>query len=471
MFAEKIKARKHYLPQEKIQILVKGYNHKGSLNDFCLDLGINPSLFYRWRKEWIRAGLKYFQSKNPLFEDDQYTESLESENRRLKSLLSKLSIEIDLLKKKLKLHEHNKHGSIQNKSEKQTLLHIIDTSKIHKSKALKILNISRSTYYLWLKRLKKNTEEKPIQQLNISTPKLHKYKNRKYIDAVFSIMHTPPIEYGINRTTWRIDDLYQTLQKNGFKISKHYISKIIKNAGYRYRKAQKVLTSNDPSYCEKVAKIGNILSNLRPNEKFFSIDEFGPFAVKMRGGKKLFPQGEKYTIPQFQKSKGWFIITGALELSTNQVTHFYSNKKDTNEIIKLLNKLIEKYSNDKTIYLSWDAASWHISKKLKEKINEINELVMNRKICAPFVEVAPLPASAQFLNVIESIYSGMARAIIHNSNYESVKECKVAIDRYFAERNKHFREHPKPAGKKIWRLEPVIAKFSTSNNCKDSRYR
>jgi len=36
----------------------------------------------------------------------------------------------------------------------------------------------------------------------------------------------------------------------------------------------------------------------------------------------------------------------------------------------------------------------------------------------------PLPAGAQFLNVIESVFSGMARAIIHNSDYESLKHAR-----------------------------------------------
>ena len=45
-----------------------------------------------------------------------------------------------------------------------------------------------------------------------------------------------------------------------------------------------------------------------------------------------------------------------------------------------------------------------------------------------------------FLNVIKSVFSGMARAIIHNSDYASVDEAKAAIDR---ERNSHFREHPR----------------------------
>ena len=87
------------------------------------------------------------------------------------------------------------------------------------------------------------------------------------------------------------------------------------------------------------------------------------------------------------------------------------------------------------------------------------------------VETAPLPSGAQFLNVIESVFSGMARSVIHNSDYKTLDEAKVAFDRYFEERNAHFRQHPRRAGNKIWRKEREPAVFSEANNCKDPRYR
>lgn len=63
--------------------------------------------------------------------------------------------------------------------------------------------------------------------------------------------------------------------------------------------------------------------------------------------------------------------------------------------------------------------------------------------------IAPLPASAQFLNVIESVFSGKARAIIHNSNYSSIDEAKTAMNGYFKDRNQHFQHYPKAAGKRF----------------------
>jgi hypothetical protein len=72
------------------------------------------------------------------------------------------------------------------------------------------------------------------------------------------------------------------------------------------------------------------------------------------------------------------------------------------------------------------------SKKLFQRIDEHNFVVGSM---SPTVETAPLPARAQFLNVIESIFSVMSRAIIQNSDYQSVDEARTVVDRYFNERN------------------------------------
>ena len=128
--------------------------------------------------------------------------------------------------------------------------------------------------------------------------------------------------------------------------------------------------------------------------------------------------------------------------------------------------LLSKYKSAKRIFLSWDAASWHVSKKLYERVNKINNSKISKKHKIPHIELAPLPSSAQFLNVIESVFSGMAKAVIHNSNYQNVEDCKHAIDKYFSERNQAFLKNPKRAGKKIWGEEIVLPIFSESNNCK-----
>ncbi|MDP3087605.1 MAG: IS630 family transposase [Methylotenera sp.] len=296
-----------------------------------------------------------------------------------------------------------------------------------------------------------------------------KSDNPELKKCIFSLLHEPPTLHGINRTTWRMADLCRILKNSGHSACDTIVRTIIKDAGYRWKSARVVLTSKDPEYREKYQHIQEILSGLKDDERFFSIDEFGPFAVKAKAGRVLVESGEQPTVPQWQKSKGWLILTAALELSRNQVTHFYSKAKNTEEMKRMTDVLIRQYADASKLYISWDAASWHISKELKSYIKIHNENAVVDKL--PLVELAPLPASAQFLNVIESVFSGMARAIIHNSDYASTKSAMEAIDRHFKERNQHFIENPKRAGNRIWGMERTNSKFSPSNNCKDPSYR
>jgi transposase len=299
---------------------------------------------------------------------------------------------------------------------------------------------------------------------------IKKYDNPKYKDALFDILHSPPNDYGINRTSWTMPNLHNVMRQKNLPISVDSIRKIIRNAGYRFRKAKKVLTSTDPNYRRKLEEITAILSSLSESESFFSIDEFGPFAVNIRGGKALTAPMEQRTFPQWQKSKGSLLLVGALDLPTNQITHFYAQHKRTAEMIELLHILLHQYRHKERLYLSWDAASWHVSKRFKQEVENVNTNEYRNENATPSIVLAPLPSCAQFLNVIESVFSGMARAILHNSNYESVDKCKAAIDLYFLERNQQFKENPKRAGNKIWGKEREFPIFKGSNNCKDPYY-
>jgi transposase len=291
-------------------------------------------------------------------------------------------------------------------------------------------------------------------------------------ERLLRLIHEPPNLHNVNRASWSLGSLAHAYKTEyGTSVSKTTISEFFKKAGYKFKKARKVLTSSDPDFRAKLAIIRQTLAKLKPGEKFFSIDEFGPFSMKMRGGRSLVAGDTIRTIPQRQKSKGSLICTAALELSTNQLTHFYSKRKNTDEMIKLLMLLVQQYRQDKRIFLSWDSASWHISKTLYKKVDEVNGEQYRSENEGPLVKLLPLPSGAQFLNVIESVFSGMSRAILHNSNYQSVDDCKAAIDRYIIDRNRFFLDNPKRAGNKIWGQERVATVFKEANLCKDPGWR
>ena len=61
----------------------------------------------------------------------------------------------------------------------------------------------------------------------------------------------------------------------------------------------------------------------------------------------------------------------------------------------------------------------------------------------------------QFLNVIEAVLSGLKRAVIHRSDYESKGKMTAAISRHFRDRNQHFNENPQRAGETLWEVDSV----------------
>jgi transposase len=196
---------------------------------------------------------------------------------------------------------------------------------------------------------------------------------RKMDDIVHMVRQSPKT-YGIDKVSWTITDLAYAYSKlSGTAISYPMVSIYLRKRGVRFKRSREVLASTDPQYLEKYEHIRNVLSNLGKKEKFFSIDEYGPKSIRPQGGRMLVKSGELPVYRKVDKGKGYFICTCALELSTNQLAWFYSAKKDTNEMIKLIDVLTLLYQEQERLYLSWDAASWHDSQQLRDHLAEINE--------------------------------------------------------------------------------------------------
>lgn len=137
---------------------------------------------------------------------------------------------------------------------------------------------------------------------------------------------------------------------------------------------------------------------------------------------------------------------------TNQLCWVFGEAKDTWAMIDLIEVLFNRFYQKTKIYITWDAASWHASIELVNWLDALNAETL-RLGNGPYVEFVPLPISSQFLNVIESVFSAMARAVIHHSDYGSAKEMKTAISKHFFDRNEFFEENPRRAGKKIWEID------------------
>jgi transposase len=335
----------------------------------------------------------------------------------------------------------------------------------HRKKAATILarqqGISNSMIAAALRSSRKTTRRYYKMYVEEGLEKLFSWNTNRHVGAnaqlpdqtkrILDMIHHQPTAFGINRTSWTQPALLKAYQQSyGEIISRRTLTRILRSAGCRWRKARRVLTSPDPLYHEKVELLLNTLHSLGENEMFFFLDEWGPTQVRKRGGQAY--RDDRATIPRHQASRGNVSLIAAVSATTNQVTWCFLETKDSQAMIDVIEVLYNQYRTKTKLYVTWDAVAWHNSGALREALDQFNEETRALSV-GPVIELVPLPTSSQFLNVIEGVLSGMTRAVINNSDYPDTAQMKQAISRHFTERNEHFRDNPKRVGKRIWELD------------------
>ena len=190
---------------------------------------------------------------------------------------------------------------------------------------------------------------------------------------ILELLHEPPASFGLNRSNWSTRSLAEIYKKQfGADISPSTVSRHVREAGYRWNKARRVLTSPDPEYREKVQLLLDTLRSLESTELLFFIDELGPLRVKKYGGRCYVKHGKRATYAQQQAHKGSITLAGALSATTNQMTWCYGDSKDTSAMIDLIELLFNEHHDMRRLYITWDAASWHDSNALIAWLDTFN---------------------------------------------------------------------------------------------------
>jgi transposase len=97
------KIRKHYTAGEKVAILRRHLLSQEPISKLCEELGLQPTIFYRWQKEFFENGAAAFESKarpNPQ-PQQQRIEYLEKKIQTKDEVLAELMAEHVALKKSL----------------------------------------------------------------------------------------------------------------------------------------------------------------------------------------------------------------------------------------------------------------------------------------------------------------------------------------------------------------------------------
>jgi transposase len=99
------KDRKHYTAEEKVRILRRHLLDKVPISELCEELGLQPTVFYRWQKEFFENGAAAFQPQErphrQVAEKQKRIEFLEKKVQTKDEVLAELLAEHIALKKSL----------------------------------------------------------------------------------------------------------------------------------------------------------------------------------------------------------------------------------------------------------------------------------------------------------------------------------------------------------------------------------
>jgi transposase len=90
------KQRKNYTGQEKVFILKRHLVDRVPASDLCDEYNLQPTVFYRWQKEFFENGASAFEKTN--------SSQKKAEQKRIEQLEAKLQVKNEVLSELMEEH-------------------------------------------------------------------------------------------------------------------------------------------------------------------------------------------------------------------------------------------------------------------------------------------------------------------------------------------------------------------------------
>lgn len=275
-------------------------------------------------------------------------------------------------------------------------------------------------------------------------------RSRKIDDSakkwILSIACQKPTDCGYAAETWTYSQLVQHIQKHAVenehqclqKISRSQVHDILNEGEIKPHKIRYYLERRDPQFEDKMTDVLHVykdveIINQSPGDAkestTISFDEKpGIQAIKNIGAQLLPVPGKHSMIARDYEYKrlGTVSLLGGIDLHTGEIHALVRDRHRSCEFIEFLEIIDEHYPDDWIIRIVLDNHSSHISKEtrnfLKTKPNRFH-----------FVFT---PKHGSWLNLIESVFSKMARSFLRHIRVDTKEELVNRIYQGIAEINK-----------------------------------
>jgi len=254
---------------------------------------------------------------------------------------------------------------------------------------------------------------------------------------VLSMACTPPKELGFANEVWTysllIKHIKKTCNENGHvclgKIGKGVLSGILTKGNIQPHKINYYLEKRDPEFESKMATVLHVYKEVsmindgetkRKKHVTISYDEKpGIQAIKNIAAQLQPVPGKHKTLMRDYEYKrlGTLSLLASIDLHTGNVIPYVTERHRSKEFVEFLEIVDKEYPTDWKIRIILDNHSSHISKETKKYL-------LTKPGRFDFVFT---PKHGSWLNMIEMLFSKIARSFLKHIRVESKEELKERI--------------------------------------------
>ena len=260
---------------------------------------------------------------------------------------------------------------------------------------------------------------------------------------ILNLACTKPLDYGYPDELWSYTIMTDHIRKNRDSlrnVSRSTVFEILNEAEIRPHKVRYYVEKRDGDFDRKMAVVlhvykevdminnGVIIPELKDTITISFDEKPGIQAISLTS-EELPPVPGKHpsvTRDYEYKRLGTLSLLAGIDLHTGSVTETVSRTHNSDDFILFLKKLDSSYPEEKKIRLILDNLKVHTSRKTKEYLLT----VPNR------FEFVFTPKHGSWLNIVEILFSKLARTMLREIRVKTVEELKNRIDQYFQEINK-----------------------------------
>jgi len=275
-----------------------------------------------------------------------------------------------------------------------------------------IMDVEESTVYDWINKwiLDKNVSDKHRS----GRPSKITKDDEKVIKHLLD--ENEPKKYGINASSYTTKELQLYFAKKGKFIDEETIRVHLIKTGAHYIKAQLRYKECDENKQMEFAQNFLFLLNNGFFTKILFLDEMAVYTSARNGYGWTYNQRLVVDAPQKEVEKSNYF--GAVEVSEGTIIETVRKSAKTPSFLHLLNKIKQRYPDDKMLIMM-DNSTVHHDKKVKKFFNEQNNM-----------KLLFMPPYSPNINPEEYVHNFLRDKLLNNRNFKSTKQIGFIIDRF-----------------------------------------